>query len=33
MNTIIQLTSRRQAIIEYAKKKGATAAARRYNVV
>ncbi len=32
MNTITQITRRRQAVIEYAKKKGATAAARRYNV-
>ena len=32
MNTITQITTRRQAIIKYAKKKGVTAAARRYNV-
>jgi len=32
MNTITQITSRRQAIINYSKKKGVTAAARRYNV-
>ena len=32
MNTITQITTRRQAIIKYAEKKGVTAAARRYNV-
>lgn len=32
MNTVTQITRRRQAIIEYSLKKGATAAARRYNV-
>lgn len=32
MNTITQITTRRQAIIMYAEKKGVTAAARRYNV-
>ncbi|MBQ8961534.1 MAG: helix-turn-helix domain-containing protein [Ruminococcus sp.] len=32
MNTITQITRRRQAIIEYSMKKGVTAAARRYNV-
>lgn len=32
MNTITQITSRRQAIIKYSEKKGVTAAARRYNV-
>lgn len=32
MNTITQITRRRQAIIEYAEKKGVTAATRRYNV-
>ena len=32
MNTITQITRRRQAVIEYAKKKGVTAASRRYNV-
>ena len=32
MNTITQITTRRQAIINYSKKKGVTAAARRYNV-
>ena len=32
MNTITQITARRQAIIKYAEKKGVTSAARRYNV-
>lgn len=32
MNTVTQITRRRQAIIEYSLKKGVTAAARRYNV-
>lgn len=32
MNTITQITSRRQAIIKYSEKKGVTAAAIRYNV-
>lgn len=32
MNTITQITTRRQAVIKYAEKKGVTAAARRYNV-
>ena len=32
MNTVTQITRRRQAIIEYSMKKGVTAAARRYNV-
>lgn len=32
MNTITQITTRRQAVIRYAEKKGVTAAARRYNV-
>jgi len=32
MNTITQITTRRQAIIKYSEKKGVTAAARRYNV-
>lgn len=32
MNTVTQITRRRQAIIEYSKNKGVTAAARRYNV-
>ena len=32
MNTVTQITRRRQAIIEYSIKKGVTAAARRYNV-
>ena len=32
MNTITQITTRRQAIIKYAEKKGVTSAARRYNV-
>lgn len=32
MNTITQITTRRQAIIKYSQKKGVTAAARRYNV-
>ena len=32
MNAITQITTRRQAIIEYSLKKGITAAARRYNV-
>lgn len=32
MNTITQITTRRQAVINYAEKKGVTAAARRYNV-
>lgn len=32
MNTITQITRRRQAIIEYSLKKGVTAASRRYNV-
>ena len=32
MNTITQITTRRQAAIKYAEKKGVTAAARRYNV-
>ncbi|MBS6472377.1 MAG: DDE-type integrase/transposase/recombinase [[Eubacterium] siraeum] len=32
MNTVTQITRRRQAIIEYSLKKGVTKAARRYNV-
>ena len=32
MNTVTQITRRRQAIIEYSIKKGVSAAARRYNV-
>lgn len=32
MNTVTQITRRRQAIIEYSLKKGVTTAARRYNV-
>ncbi len=32
MNTVTQITHRRQAIIEYSLKKGVTKAARRYNV-
>ena len=32
MNTITQITTRRQAIIKYSEKKGVTAAAIRYNV-
>lgn len=32
MNTVTQITRRRQVIIEYSLKKGVTAAARRYNV-
>lgn len=32
MNTITQITRRRQAIVEYSLKNGVTAAARRYNV-
>ena len=32
MNTVTQITRRRQAIIEYSLKKGVTEAARRYNV-
>jgi len=32
MNTVTQITRRRQAIIEFSLKKGVTAAARRYNV-
>ena len=32
MNTITQITTRRQAVIRYAEKKCVTAAARRYNV-
>lgn len=32
MNTITQITTRRQAVVKYAEKKGVTAAARRYNV-
>lgn len=32
MNTVTQITRRRQAIIEYSMKKGVTAASRRYNV-
>lgn len=32
MNTIAQITHHRQAALEYAKRKGATAAARRYNM-
>ena len=32
MSTVTQITRRRQAIIEYSKNKGVTAAARRYNV-
>lgn len=32
MNTITQITTHRQAIIKYSKKKDVTAAARRYNV-
>ena len=32
MNTVTQITRRRQAIIEYSLKKGVSAAARRYNV-
>ena len=32
MNTVTQITRRRQAIIEYSLKKGVTATARRYNV-
>ena len=32
MNTVTQITRRRQAIIEYSLKKGLTAAERRYNV-
>ena len=32
MNTITQITTRRQAVIKSAEKKGVTAAARRYNV-
>jgi len=32
MNTITQITTRRQAIIKYSEKKGVTAAARRYNI-
>ena len=32
MNTIAQITHHRQATLEYAKKKGVTAAARRYNM-
>ena len=32
MNTVTQITRRRQVIIEYSLKKGVTEAARRYNV-
>ncbi len=32
MNTITQITTRRQAVIKYAEKRGVTAAARRYNI-
>ena len=32
MNTVTQITHRRQAIVEYSLKNGATTAARRYNV-
>ena len=32
MNTVTQITRRRQALILWAQKKGVTSAARRYNV-
>ena len=32
MNTVTQITRRRQAIVEYSLKNGVTSAARRYNV-